>query len=85
MRSSRFSGAAHILFQEHGVASAAVAADRAEERFANIDVGGFAYWKNVESFIRDVLHRAALRSFSSTTENIRRPFGRPALSGGAVS
>jgi hypothetical protein len=21
----------------------------AEERFANIDVGGFAYWKNVES------------------------------------
>jgi hypothetical protein len=38
MRSSRFRGAAHILF---------------EERFTNIDVGGFAYWKNVESFIRD--------------------------------
>jgi hypothetical protein len=59
MRSSRFRGAAHILLQEHGTASAAVAADRAEERFANIDVGGFAYWKNVERLIRNVLHRAA--------------------------
>jgi hypothetical protein len=59
MRSSKFRGAAHILLQEHGSASAAVAADRAEERFANIDVGGFAYWKNVERLIRNVLHRAA--------------------------
>jgi hypothetical protein len=59
MRSSKFRGAAHILLQEHGTASAAVAADRAEERFANIDVGGFAYWKNVERLIRNVLHRAA--------------------------
>jgi hypothetical protein len=32
MRSSRFRSAAHILFQEHGAASAAAAADRAEER-----------------------------------------------------
>jgi hypothetical protein len=59
MRSSRFRGAAHLLLEEHGTGSAAVAADRAEERFANIDVGGFAYWKNVESFIRNVLYRAA--------------------------
>ena len=58
MRSSRFSSAAHILFQEHGTKSVAVAADHAEERFANIDVGGFAYWKNVERFIRNVLHAA---------------------------
>jgi hypothetical protein len=59
MRSSKVRGAAHVLFQEHGTASAAAAADRAEERFANIDLGGFAYWKNVESFIRNVLHRSA--------------------------
>jgi hypothetical protein len=55
MRSSRFRSAAHILFQEHGAASAAAAADRAEERLANIDVGGFAYWKNIESFIHAAL------------------------------
>jgi hypothetical protein len=59
MRSSKLRVAAHVLFQEHGTASAAEAADRAEERFANIDVGGFAYWKNVESFIRNILHCAA--------------------------
>ena len=59
MRSSKFRGAAHLLFEEHGTASAAVAADRAEERFANIDVGGFAYWKNVETFIRNALDRSA--------------------------
>jgi hypothetical protein len=59
MPSSKFRGAAHLLLKEHGTASAAVAADRAEERFANIDVGGFAYWKNVETFIRNVLHRSA--------------------------
>jgi hypothetical protein len=79
MHSSRFRSAAHILFEEHGTASAAVAAGRAEERFANIDVGGFAYWKSVESLIHGALHRAAL---SSTTENARRSVG---LSGGAVS
>jgi hypothetical protein len=79
MHSSRFRSAADILFEEHGAASAAVAADRAEERFANMDVGGFAYWKSVETFIDGALHRAAL---NSTTENTRRPFG---LSGGAVS
>ncbi len=63
MHSSRFRVAAHILFREHGVASAAAAADRAEERFANIDVGGFAYWKNVESFIHAAC--ASQLSFSS--------------------
>lgn len=59
MRSLKLRGAARVLLEEHGIASAAVAADRAEERFGNIDVGGFAYWKNVEAFIRDVLHRSA--------------------------
>jgi hypothetical protein len=59
MRSSNFRGAAHLLLEEHGTASAAIAADRAEERFANIDVGGFAYWKNVETFIRNALDRSA--------------------------
>ena len=59
MHSSKFRGAARLLFKEHGTASAAVAADRAEERFANIDVGGFAYWKNVETFIRNALDRSA--------------------------
>jgi hypothetical protein len=59
MRSSKFRGAAYLLLEEHGTASAAVAADRAEERFANIDVGGFAYWKNVETFIRNALDRSA--------------------------
>jgi hypothetical protein len=64
MRSSRFRNAAHILFQEHGAASAADAADRAEERLANIDVGGFAYWKNIESFIHAAI--APQLSFSGT-------------------
>ena len=59
MHSSKFRGAARLLFEEHGTASVAVAADRAEEHFANIDVGGFAYWKNVETFIRNTLDRSA--------------------------
>jgi hypothetical protein len=55
----------NILFQEHGAASAAAAAaDRAEERLANIDVGGFAYWKNIESFIHAAI--APQLSFSGT-------------------
>jgi hypothetical protein len=49
-------GTARTLFDDHGGASAVEAADRAEERFANYDVGGFAYWKRVENFIRTVLH-----------------------------
>lgn len=50
--------AAGLLFQEHGNSSAGVAADRAEERFANIDVGGFAYWKSVEKMLeRRMTHR----------------------------
>jgi hypothetical protein len=57
MHTSSFRDAAHVLIGAHGTASEAVAAERAEERFANIDVGGFAYWKNVETFIRNVLHR----------------------------
>ena len=80
MRNSRFRNAAHILFQEHGAASETVAGDHAEERFANIDVGGFAYWKNVETFIRDVLHRAVVQ----LDEPEHRTYGR-ALSGGAFS
>jgi hypothetical protein len=59
MHSSKLRGAVRLLFEEHGTASAAVAADRAEEHFANIDVGGFAYWKNVETFIRNTLDRSA--------------------------
>lgn len=58
MRSLKLRGTAHLLVKEHGIASAAVAADRAEEHFANIDVGGFAYWKNVETVIREFLHRS---------------------------
>jgi hypothetical protein len=42
---------AGLLFREHGNLSADIAADRAEERFANIDVGGFAYWKSVEKIL----------------------------------
>lgn len=45
-------GAATTLLQTHGPGSANEAADRAEERFTNIDLGGFAYWKNVENLIR---------------------------------
>jgi hypothetical protein len=45
-------------------AAAAAAADRAEERLANIDVGGFAYWKNIESFIHAAI--APQLSFSGT-------------------
>lgn len=43
--------AAHLLLMQMGQASLAEAADRAEERFANIDVGGFAFWKSVEHVI----------------------------------
>lgn len=57
MHTSSFRNAAHVLIGAHGIGSAAVAADRAEERFNNIDVGGYAYWKNVEAFIRNVLYR----------------------------
>ena len=57
MNTSSFRDTAHVLVGTHGTGSAAIAADRAEERFANIDVGGYAYWKNVETFIRSVLHR----------------------------
>ncbi|HYN38625.1 MAG TPA: hypothetical protein VES39_05180 [Rhodospirillales bacterium] len=46
------SRAASTLLQVHGPGSAGEAADRADERFANIDFGGFAYWKSVEKLIR---------------------------------
>lgn len=59
MNTSSFRGAARQLIRSHGMASAALASERAEESFANIDVGGYAYWKNVEAFIRSVLHRNA--------------------------
>lgn len=39
---------ARALFEQLGPRSVAEAAERAEERFANIDVGGFAFWKLVE-------------------------------------
>jgi hypothetical protein len=45
-------GAATTLLQTHGPGSANEAADRADERFTNIDFGGFAYWKSVENLIR---------------------------------
>ena len=51
-------GTAHALMRTHGPASPTIAAERAEERFANIDVGGYAYWKHVETIIRDILKRA---------------------------
>ena len=47
--------AARALVQSHGVGSAAEAAHRADERFANIDLGGFAYWKSVERVIHIVI------------------------------
>lgn len=46
------SRAAAVLAQSHGAGSAGEAADRAEERFANIDFGGFGFWKSVERLIR---------------------------------
>ena len=55
MHTSSLRGTAHTLMRTHGMASPTVAAERAEERFANIDVGGYAYWKHVETFIRGVL------------------------------
>lgn len=48
----RYATAATSLLQAHGAGSAGEAADRAEERFHNIDVGGYAYWKSVEQLIR---------------------------------
>jgi hypothetical protein len=59
MHTYNLRGSAHALMQTHGVASPTVAAERAEERFANIDVGGYAYWKRVETFIRGVLKQHA--------------------------
>lgn len=50
--------AAVRLLQSHGPASANEAADRADERFANIDLGGFGFWKSVEKLIRE--HRVTL-------------------------
>ena len=47
------SRAATTLLQTHGPGSVGEAADRADERFANIDLGGFAYWKSVEKLIRE--------------------------------
>lgn len=47
------SRAAVRLLQSHGAASANEAADRADERFANIDLGGFGFWKSVEKLIRE--------------------------------
>ena len=43
---------ARALQQVYGAGSAAEALDRAEERVANIDIGGFAHWKVVEQLIR---------------------------------
>lgn len=60
MYTSTHRGAARALANLHGAASAREAADRAEEHFANIDVGGFAFWKRVEQVIRAELHPHAL-------------------------
>jgi hypothetical protein len=49
---AKYSGIARALVSEHGAGSAAVAAERAEEKIANIDLGGFAYWKRVEHCIQ---------------------------------
>ena len=49
--------AARVLLREHGAGSASEAAERAEERFANIDVGGFAFWKKVENVLHTLLPR----------------------------
>jgi hypothetical protein len=43
---------ARALQQVYGPGSATEASDRAEERVANIDIGGFAHWKVVEQLIR---------------------------------
>jgi hypothetical protein len=50
--SVRCAVAATSLLQAHGAGSAGEASDRADERFNNIDVGGYAYWKSVEQLIR---------------------------------
>jgi hypothetical protein len=54
------SRAAAMLLQIHGPGSAGEASDRADERFANIDFGGFAYWKNVEKLIRSRQQRGGV-------------------------
>lgn len=59
MTTSNYRGAARHLVAAHGDASMGEAADRAEERLANIDMSGFAYWKRVEGFIRSSLHPIA--------------------------
>ena len=51
-------GTARALVHEHGTISAAVAAERAEEKIANIDLGGFAFWKRVERCIETRFTRA---------------------------
>lgn len=52
--------AAASLVQIHGPGSISEAADRADERFHNIDFGGFAYWKSVERLIRQHQERIAV-------------------------
>lgn len=52
MHHPSYRAAARALMTKHGVDSETEAFERAEEHFANIDVGGFAYWKRVEGFIR---------------------------------
>jgi hypothetical protein len=66
VRRHKVQKAALLHFQEHGAASAA-AADRAEERLANVDVGSFAYWKNIESFI----HAAIAPQLSFSSPNLK--------------
>ena len=56
MYTSSHREAARTLTELLGPASAWEAADRAEEHFANIDLGGFAFWKRVEQAIRSKLH-----------------------------
>jgi hypothetical protein len=44
--------AARALLLMHGDGSAAEAAHRADVHIANIDLGGFAFWKGVERSLR---------------------------------
>jgi hypothetical protein len=66
MTTSRYRGtphrSAHTLFETYGACSAGEAAERAEDSFSNIDVGGFAYWKSVEKLIRTRLHADTARA-----------------------
>lgn len=52
--------AAHVLLESHGAGSAGEAAARADEHFANIDLGGFAFWKSVEKRIQQTQRVSAL-------------------------